>query len=108
MVPRWLRRSRDCRDEARDERRHFWIYTRPGVSSGIAALIAHVVFWLLLAYGWFWEDLGPIGVVVLLALWAVGFLGLRYLSYDAMFSSYVAALDVALVFLVFKGDIKLS
>lgn len=78
------------------------------MSSGIAALIAHVFFWLLLAYGWFWEDLGPIGVVVLLALWAAGFLGLRYGSYDAMFSSYVAALDVALVFLVFRISAELA
>jgi hypothetical protein len=78
------------------------------VSSGIAALIAHVFFWLLLAYGWFWEDLGPVGVTVLLALWAAGFLGLSYLSYGAVFSSYVAVLDVALVFLVFKGDIRLN
>jgi hypothetical protein len=77
-------------------------------SSGIAALIAHVFFWLLLAYGWFWEDLGPVGVAVLLALWAAGFLGLPYLSYGAMFSSYVAILDVVLVFLVFKGDIRLN
>ena len=35
-------------------------------------------------------------------------LGLPYVPYGrAMFSSYVAALDVALVFLVFKGDVPL-
>ena len=76
--------------------------------SGIAALIAHVFFWLLLACGWFWEDLGPVGVTVLLALWAAGFSGCRTCAYGAaMFSSYVAILDIVLVFLVFKGDIRL-
>jgi hypothetical protein len=28
------------------------------MSAGIAALIAHVSFWVLLAYGWFWEEVG--------------------------------------------------
>ncbi len=77
--------------------------------SGLAALIAHVTFWLLLAYGWFWEDVGPIDAAVFLALWAAGFFGLPYLmTYGAaLFSSYVAVLDVVLVFLIFKGDVRL-
>jgi len=78
------------------------------VSSGIAALIAHVTFWPLLAYGWFREDLGPVGAAVFLALWAAGFFGLPYLAPGiALFPSYVAVLDVVLVFLVFKGDVRL-
>ena len=78
------------------------------MSAGIAALIAHVAFWLLLVYGWFWEDLGPFGVTVFLVLWAGGFLGLSYLtSGAALFPSYVAVLDIVLVFLVFRGDVRL-
>ena len=79
------------------------------MSSGIAALIAHITFWILLPYGWFWEELGRVGVAVFLTLWVIGFAGLPYLSYGAsMFSSYVAVLDVVLVFLIFKGDVKLT
>jgi hypothetical protein len=77
-------------------------------SAGVAAWIAHIAFWVLLAYGWFWEELGVHGLAVLLVLWLAGLLGLPYVSYGpAMFSSFVAVLDVALVFLVFKGDVPL-
>jgi len=79
------------------------------VTSGIAALVAHVTFWLLLAYGWFWEDLGPVAVAVFLGLWTAGFFGLPYVGYgSALFPSYVAILDVVLVFLIFKGDVRLT
>lgn len=79
------------------------------MSAGLAALIAHVGFWLLLAYGWFWEEVGPRGIAVFLLLWAGGMFVLWLVPYgDAMFSSYVAVLDVALVFLIFKGDVRLT
>jgi hypothetical protein len=78
------------------------------VSAGLAALIAHVIFWLLLVYGWFWEEIGLVGAVAFLALWAAGFFGLPYLAYGAaLISSYVAFLDIVLVFLIFKGDVRL-
>lgn len=79
------------------------------MSSGIAALMAHFAFWLLLPYGWFWEELSGRGVVLFLALWAAGFYGLPFVPYgDGVFSSYVAILDIALVFMIFKGDVKLT
>jgi hypothetical protein len=79
------------------------------VSSGIAALVAHVTFWLLLVYGWFWDEVGPRGATIFLALWLAGFFGLPFLRYgEAMFSSFVAVLDVALVFIIFKGDVRLT
>lgn len=78
-------------------------------SAGIAALIAHIGFWVLLAYGWFWEELTAVGVTVFVALWICGFFGLPYLPNGAAFvSSYIAALDIALVFIVFKGDLPLT
>lgn len=77
-------------------------------SPAIAALIAHVAFWILLGYGWLWQDVRGPGVVVFLALWASGLWGLPFFPYGAaLFSSYVAVLDIVLVFLIFKGDVRL-
>lgn len=79
------------------------------MSAAIGALIAHVAFWVLLVYGWFWDELGLRGIGVFLLLWIAGFLGAGWIPYgDAMFFSYVAVLDVALVFIVFKGDLPVT
>jgi hypothetical protein len=79
------------------------------MSAGIAALIAHAAFWVLLAYGWFWDEVGWRVSTVFLLLWTVGMFGLRLVPYgEAMFPSFVALLDVALVFTIFKGDIRLT
>ena len=57
-------------------------------SVGIAAWIAHVTFWVLMAYGWFWDDLGPMGLGVLIFLWLAGRFGLPFIPYgEAMFAS---------------------
>ena len=74
----------------------------------MATLVAHITFWVVLAYGWYWEDVPARGVVLFVTLWAAGFFGLPYLpSGDALFPSVVAVLDIVLVFLVFKGDLPL-
>jgi hypothetical protein len=53
--------------------------------------------------------MGVRGVVVFLALWAAGLYGLPYLPNGAaLFSSFVAVLDIGLVFLIFKGDVRLT
>lgn len=76
--------------------------------SGVAALVAHIAFWVILAYGWYWQEVSDRAVVLFVALWAGGFFGLPYLpSGDGLFSSYVAVLVIVLVFLVFKGDLPL-
>ena len=78
-------------------------------SASIAAWIAHVTFWLLLVYGWFCDELGVRGIVIFLVLWLAGLFGLPYAPIGAaLFPSFVAVLDVALVFLIFKGDLRLS
>jgi hypothetical protein len=78
-------------------------------SPAIAALIAYVSFLLLLAYGWFCEEIGLRGVAVLLGLWVGGLYGLPYLPNGAgLFSAYVAVLDIVLVLMIFKGDLKLT
>ena len=78
-------------------------------SAAVAAWIAHVAFWGLLLYGWMWGEIGPKGVVLFLLLWIAALYGLPYLLIygAAMFSSFVAVLDIALVFLIFKGDVRL-
>jgi len=77
--------------------------------SGLAALIAHVSFWVLLPYGWFFEEISPRGLVVFLTLWLAGYFGLPLIPFAALvFPSWVAILDIALVLFIFKGDVRLS
>lgn len=77
--------------------------------SGLAALIAHLSFWVLLPFGWFFEEIGPRGLIVFLGLWLAGLAGLPLIPYgELLFSSWVAMLDIALVFIIFKGDVRLS
>ena len=79
-------------------------------SAGIAARVAHLAFWGLLFYGWAWEEIDLWGMMVFLLLWVAGLYGLPYVfEYgDALFSPFVAVLDIALVFLIFKGDVRLT
>jgi hypothetical protein len=78
-------------------------------SAVIATWIAHAAFWVLLACGSWTGELRLRSTIVLLMLWLAGYLGLPYLAYGAALRApFVAALDIALVFAVFKGDIRLS
>jgi hypothetical protein len=75
-------------------------------SAGLAAWVAHAAFWALLAIGWFSDELGLRGTAVFLALWLSGFFGLPFLPYGAaLLPPFVAVLDIALVFTIFKGDV---
>ena len=62
----------------------------------------------MLLVAWIRGDLGPKGVGVFLLIWLAGFVGLRAVFYGMLFSPFVAVLDIALVFVVFKGDVRLS
>lgn len=74
-----------------------------------AALIAHIGFWFLLVFGWFWDEVTPRAAAILVGLWVAGFVGLPLAPYGAaLFPSYVAALDIALVWIIFKGDVRLG
>jgi len=80
-------------------------------SLGIAAFIAFWAFWFLLAYGYAVGELTPSQIVVFLLLWIAGRVGLVYLPWApaaALFFPYLAVLDIALVFTVFEGDVRLS
>jgi hypothetical protein len=78
-------------------------------SAAVAAWIAHFAFWLLLAYGWFWGEIKGRRLASFLTLWVGGLLGLSHVPFGtALFSSYVALLDIALVLVVVKGDLPIT
>ncbi len=78
-------------------------------SAVIAGWIAQIAFWTLLIIGTWSEDIGRKLLVLFLVLWAGGIFGLPHVSFGAGLSTpFVAVLDIALVFLVFKGDIRLT
>ena len=75
-------------------------------SASIAGWIAQITFVVLLIVGW--DDLGLKGRVTFVALWLAGRIGLPYLPYGApLIIPYVAVLDIILVLVVFKGDVRL-
>jgi len=78
-------------------------------SASVGAWIAQAAFWVLVVVGWFRRELGPRSLSVFLLLWLVGIVGLPYIPSGALFiTSFTAILDIALVLVVFKGDIRLT
>jgi len=74
----------------------------------VAGWIAFIAFWFLLVYGWAADQLYPPTITVFLVLWLTARFGLPYLHADDFFISYVAILDIALVFIIFKADVPLT
>ena len=74
----------------------------------IGAWLALVMFWLLIAWSWVFDELGHGWRAVFVALWVSSNLALRAWHASAVFPSIVALLDVVLVLIVFKGDIRLT
>jgi hypothetical protein len=77
-------------------------------SPAIAGLIAEVAFWALLLVGCWTGELSARTVGAVLLLWLCAFFGGAYRPYWLPFSTCVAILDVALVLMVAKGDVRLS
>lgn len=73
---------------------------------GFAALVAHLVFWVVLILGWFFGALGPRLSVLFIGLWLAALVGLLRVPY-LPFASFTAVLDIVLVLVVFKGDVRL-
>jgi hypothetical protein len=48
------------------------------------------------------------GTAIFLLLWLAGFAGSRFVLYGMLFTPYVAVLDIALVFVIFKSDVRLT
>jgi hypothetical protein len=77
-------------------------------SIAVAGWIAYVAFWILLVYGWAVDELHRPAITIFLVLWIAGRFGLPYLGAGAFLITWVAVLDIALVFLIFKADIPLT
>lgn len=77
-------------------------------SAAIGGAIAHLAFWLLLVRGYIAGEIGVRGCAIALALWATGLFVLPYAPYAPPFGTYIAIVDIALVFLIFKGDVRLT
>ncbi len=75
-------------------------------SAAIAGVIAHVAFWVLLVIGW--REVGGRTMAAFAAVWIAGWLGLPLLHGELLFVPLVAVLDIVLVLLVFKGDVRLT
>lgn len=74
----------------------------------IAGWIAVAGFWVLLVYGWFWDELSPTSIGVFIGLWLVARYGLAYFGAAGFFITCVAILDIVLVFIIFKGDVPIT
>jgi hypothetical protein len=77
----------------------------------IAAFFAYGAFWVLLVYGFAVGELTLKRVAVFVMLWIVGRIALAAVPWEpahAMFSPYAAILTIALVLMIFKGDIRLT
>ena len=78
-------------------------------SAAIGAWIAHIVFWSLLAWGLVSGELRLPQTVAFVILWLGGRFALSYFPDGAaLFPSFIAILDIALVFIIFKGDVRLT
>ena len=78
-------------------------------SVGIAAWISHIVFWVLILWGYLTESLSLRGSIIFAMLWLVPNVSLSFVPSAApFFSPYVAVLDIVLVFLLFRGDVRLT
>jgi hypothetical protein len=77
-------------------------------SPGVAAWIAYVAFFVLVVYGMASRQLTWRGLIAALTACVAARVLLAYVPYGGgMFSSAVAIIDIALVFAVFKRDLKL-
>lgn len=76
---------------------------------GIGAFVARGGFWLLLIYGLAWGEVSPRALGLFVGAWVACFFAQSFLptNGDLLFTALVALLDVALVFVVFKGDVRL-
>jgi hypothetical protein len=78
-------------------------------SSTVAAWIAHVAFGVLLAAGLVSGELGARATGVVLTLWVAAYISSSFIPYGAaLFPSVVAVLDVVLVLLILKADVRIS
>ena len=77
-------------------------------SPAIGAWVAHLTFWILIGYGWISGDLSIRGTVIAMVMWVTAYISQSFVPLGgALFPSFVAIIDIALVLVVFKGDVRL-
>jgi len=76
----------------------------------VGAWIAQGAFWVLLAIGFGYGLLRWKAVAVFVTLWLLGSLAIPRIAWwtAPIVTSYVAGLDIALVFIVFQGDVRIG
>jgi hypothetical protein len=78
------------------------------VIGAAAALCAHVAFWVILGLGIARDDISRKAAAIFLLLWSAGFFVLPRISqFSGLFlTPYLAVIDIVLVFLVLKEDVR--
>ena len=77
-------------------------------SPAIASFVPHLVFWGLIAWGLASGALNRVATLAMAAAWLALPYALAYVpDGSALFSPLVAVLDIVLVFVVFKRDVRL-
>jgi hypothetical protein len=73
-------------------------------------VVAQLAFWVLLVLGIVNGVLTKLRAAIFLCLWLSGYIGLPWIAWwtGPFVTSWVAVLDIALVFIVFKGDVRLT
>jgi len=74
----------------------------------VFASVAVWGFWALLILGVWLDELHFKGAAILILSWVIGFVASTFSPYGVLFVSYAAVLDIALVLIVFKGDVELK
>jgi hypothetical protein len=76
----------------------------------IAAYVAQIAFWSLLVGAALTGSVRELGLAVFLGLWTVGYFGLPHLApwTGLLVTPWIALLSIALVFALFKGDVRLT
>jgi len=76
----------------------------------VFTVLAQVVFWTLLVIGIVGGSLNRVSASVFVSLWLIGYIVLPRITWwtGAFFTPWVAILDIALVFVVDHGDVKLT
>ena len=78
-------------------------------SAGVGNVVAQLAFWLLILRGVLGGELRRAWAAVFVALWLGSSLSIPRLPFAApLATSFVAALDIALVFIIFKGDVRIT
>jgi hypothetical protein len=71
-------------------------------------LLGQVTFWVLIIWGWAADGLSVTVRVTFVALWIAGYVLFPYFpNGDWWFAPYVAVLDIILVFIVLRDDVRL-